>query len=440
MKGVIIFLSLVSLQATADQFNSAYRYYDGLRNGAPITSNSYRGHKLTANRKTYFFFQNGWNTYKYRGGVIVFKLYTDQDYKIQAKCTMSYCSFNAWYAYFSSMGEFGSNYPTQRYNCWDGNAGNLQFNSNGPNWQVRVHPVLSPYQNQRFYCEIESVPDKSATTPAPTTPPTTRATTAGPEPSCQCGKHNGQTTRIVNGTVVDPHEYPFYAALTRDNFGQRQVFCGGSLISPNFVLTAAHCTEFITPSAMSEYTVLLGSHNIKAATGNEVEREFKNVILHPDWNSDTVDNDVALIEIRRVQYSNEVSPVCLPFGINYSSLDEKMAITMGYGQLVYNGVQSNTIHDVALKVENRRDCKAYNDFYNKRVTDNMICTYESNKDACKGDSGGPLIYKVGGRFKQIGIVSWGRECAKENQPGVYAYVPNYISWIEDQTGEDFCEA
>ncbi|CAL4109628.1 unnamed protein product, partial [Meganyctiphanes norvegica] len=101
------------------------------------------------------------------------------------------------------------------------------------------------------------------------------------------------------------------------------------------------------------------------------------------------------------------------------------------------GASADVLQEVVLDVISLDRCRQ---LYNSlTITDNMICTYTVAKDACAGDSGGPLITQLGdGRWVQTGIVSFGVGCAQTNKPGVFTYVPNYKAWINEVTESDQC--
>ncbi|CAL4171381.1 unnamed protein product, partial [Meganyctiphanes norvegica] len=105
------------------------------------------------------------------------------------------------------------------------------------------------------------------------------------------------------------------------------------------------------------------------------------------------------------------------------------------------GATSQVLQEVALDLISVEECreKYQNTPQPHSITDNMVCTLTPDKDACLGDSGGPLIFQIpDGRWVQIGVVSFGYECAHPDGPGVYANVANYIDWITSTTGSDHC--
>merc|ERR1719412_3348416 len=276
------------------------------------------------------------------------------------------------------------------------------------------------------YCE--------ATCPVQETAATTPATTANPGPvvtaapgTCQCGVKGGSANgRIVGGQETEQHEYPWQVGLVSRN--GRTPWCGGTLISSTHVLTAAHCTD---GAAASNIRVLLGEHNIADSVFNRVD--VAEIINHPDYDSRTTDNDYAILRLSQaVPFTNEVAPACLPAdtGATYAGV---LATVTGWGTLSSGGNQPTALQEVDVTVTTNTEC---NNAYGS-ITANMICAADSGKDSYQGDSGGPLIAAENGRQALIGVVSWGRGCAFEGFPGVYARVTEKMSWILANTAGTF---
>jgi len=241
----------------------------------------------------------------------------------------------------------------------------------------------------------------------------------------------------VNGRETAPHEYPFFAGLTQKDSSSthRHIFCGASLISDRWVLTASHC--MIYPAEGLQ--VVLGSHDMDKSESSRVLHDVELIIKHENYNARTVKNDIALIKLKKpVAFSSKISPVCLPAKSFTDALYNENAIVMGYGTTEFQGIGTRVLNDVELKVESYTDCKKYGGIYDRLVTKDNICTLTQLKDACQGDSGGPLVFDKNNRLTQIGVVSWGENCAKEGKPGVYAKVENFLDWIHVKTGNTLC--
>ncbi|XP_068231253.1 transmembrane protease serine 9-like [Palaemon carinicauda] len=270
------------------------------------------------------------------------------------------------------------------------------------------------------------------------TAPVQTTTTTSPPPSgtCNCGRRNS-ITRIVGGETTTMHEYPWQVGLTSAS----RPYCGGSIISNQWILTAAHCVEGDSASSVK---VLIGEHNWGTTTETSVteKRDVSQIIVHPQYSSKTFDNDMALLKLSSpisFPSDNKIAPVCLPDAGNaYDNVD---AIITGWGTTSSGGSQSNQLREVTVPTMTNSKCQQS---YGNSITSNMICAGldEGGKDSCQGDSGGPMV--TGGNtaasfMVQIGVVSWGYGCAYAGYPGVYARVNNYLSWISSNTaGSETC--
>ncbi|XP_037092371.1 serine proteinase stubble-like isoform X3 [Pollicipes pollicipes] len=280
----------------------------------------------------------------------------------------------------------------------------------------------------------------SATTSATTTRPTTTAwwetTTVASvaalakEPSedfSACGTKSKNAYRIVGGNEAVPGEFPWIAGIFD---GSRQ-FCGGSLIDRNHILTAAHCVAHITSARVRRLVIRLGDHDISTPDdAPHDEYHVARVIRHRGFSELTLYNDVALLALTEpVTYRDNIRPVCLPEGDdNYTS----EAVTVaGWGTLADGAPQPDKLQKVRLKVWKNADCdSSYGTLAPGGIIRSMLCASRDGKDACSGDSGGPLMIVEGGLVYQVGVVSWGIGCAKPEYPGVYTRVTSLRDWIE----------
>ncbi|XP_032442394.1 trypsin I-P1-like [Xiphophorus hellerii] len=228
-------------------------------------------------------------------------------------------------------------------------------------------------------------------------------------------------TRIVGGQEAAAGAWPWQAKL-RIQGG----LCGGSLINSQWVLSAAHCFESTSTSGV---TVDLGLQSL-TSSANVVSRSAAQIIVHPDYNSNTNDNDLALVQLSSaVTFTNYVRPVCLAAdgSVFPSGLD---CWVTGWGTLSYGGSVSQTLQEVDVPIVSNSQCSASY----STLTNNMLCAGLTNggKDSCQGDSGGPLVTKNGTVWVQAGVVSYGNGCAQPGYPGVYARISNYQTWINSQ--------
>uniref|UniRef100_A0A8C1AG67 trypsin n=1 Tax=Cyprinus carpio carpio TaxID=630221 RepID=A0A8C1AG67_CYPCA len=194
-------------------------------------------------------------------------------------------------------------------------------------------------------------------------------------------------------------------------------FCGGSLISEYWVVSAAHCY-------MSRLEVRLGEHNIAVNEGSEQFISSEKVIYHPNHDYWTLDSDIMLIKLSKPATLNQyVQPVALPSGC---AADGTMCRVTGWGNTMSSTADSNKLQCLEIPILSDRDC---NNSYPGMITNTMFCAgyLEGGKDSCQGDSGGPVV--CNGQLQ--GIVSWGYGCAEKNHPGVYGKVCMFSQWIAD---------
>ncbi|KAK7866887.1 hypothetical protein R5R35_006048 [Gryllus longicercus] len=177
-----------------------------------------------------------------------------------------------------------------------------------------------------------------------------------------------------------------------------------------------------------------GNYNVRVGTtlnsegGWEVE--IAEIIVHEKYRSLIYDYDATLLRLEEpLQFSEVVQPVTLAEeGDEFSA--GTPAVATGWGTMVENGLTALILQEVELPLLDNAACKKY---YPLRITARMICAgyAEGGRDACQGDSGGPLVVSGG---RQVGIVSWGRGCARSASPGVYARVAALRDWIAQKSG------
>uniref|UniRef100_A0A8C4YL26 Kallikrein-14-like n=1 Tax=Gopherus evgoodei TaxID=1825980 RepID=A0A8C4YL26_9SAUR len=221
-------------------------------------------------------------------------------------------------------------------------------------------------------------------------------------------------TRIIGGYPCEK-TLPWQAAI----FDSVRLYCGGVLISKDWVLTAAHCQ---LPGITN---VRLGEYNLRQLDETEQLRMAAKLIPHPNYNSANKDNDIMLIKlITPVQTNNNVHPIALA---NSAAPPGSVCQVSGWGTTTSPLPSFPAMLQCAnLRIISAAECQKE---YSSLVSDNMLCAGvpEGGIDSCQGDSGGPLV--CDGILQ--GIVSWGlEECAQPNKPGVYTKVSKYISWIQ----------
>lgn len=204
------------------------------------------------------------------------------------------------------------------------------------------------------------------------------------------------------------------------------MFCGGSLITRDVILTAAHCQG-------PPFDVVVGRHDLQDRDGEEIS--IIQQVPHPKYNERTTDNDFMLVYLSGAVNAN-VDLVKLNDDPSVPEVGDLVTV-LGWGD---TDIRDHvfTSSDVLLKVEvnciSNDDCedsKYQSDTYQGQISQNMLCAKSNGQDSCQGDSGGPLVIQKDGDAVLIGVVSWGIGCASRHFPGVYARVSKAHEWIKE---------
>ncbi|CAH2275155.1 tissue-type plasminogen activator [Pelobates cultripes] len=262
-------------------------------------------------------------------------------------------------------------------------------------------------------------------------------------PRCTyCGTRRPQPAqyRILGGKSTQATSHPWQAAfyfLARKSLNEHY-FCGGTLIHNCWVLSAAHCfTERIPNSRMR---VILG-RSMRSVPAEEEQKFFvEQLILHPDFDATSFDNDIALIKLRSVSgtcatETERIRPACLPEpGLSLPDWTE--CEMSGFGKTEeFSPFYSDRLKEGHVRLYPDKMCTSER-LANRTVTANMLCAGDTRNidDACQGDSGGPLVCPHDDRMHVLGVISWGVGCGKKDTPGVYTRVTRFMDWIQKHTG------
>ncbi|KPI99986.1 Trypsin-1 [Papilio xuthus] len=297
--------------------------------------------------------------------------------------------------------------------------------------------------------------------------------------SCECNGPN-QENRIVGGSPASANRYPWMARIVYDG----QFHCGASLLTKDYVLTAAHCVRKLK---RSKIRVILGDHDQTITSESAaIMRAVNTIVRHRGFDADSYNNDIALLKLRKpVNFSRIIKPVCLPpvgdhdqtitsesaaimravntivrhrgfdadsynndiallklrKPVNFSRIIKpvclppvgtepagKEGIVVGWGRTSEGGQLPAIVQEVKVPILSLNQCRGMK-YRASRITSNMLCAGRASTDSCQGDSGGPLLVQQGDKYQIVGIVSWGVGCGRPGYPGVYTRITRYLSWL-----------
>ncbi|XP_047191726.1 transmembrane protease serine 5 [Scophthalmus maximus] len=245
----------------------------------------------------------------------------------------------------------------------------------------------------------------------------------------ECGTR-AKLPRIIGGVEATLGRWPWQVSLYYSN----RHTCGGSIITSQWVVTAAHCVHNYRLPQVSSWVVYAGivtrsSAKMAQHKGYAVEK----IIHHKNYNHRSHDSDIALMKLRTpLNFSDTIRPVCLP-QYDYDLPGGTQCWISGWGYTQPDGVHSpDTLKEAPVPVISTKKCNS-SCMYNGEITSRMLCAgyTEGKVDACQGDSGGPLVCQDESVWRLVGVVSWGTGCAEPNHPGVYTKVAKFLGWIYD---------
>jgi len=250
-------------------------------------------------------------------------------------------------------------------------------------------------------------------------------------PMDQCGVPKVQTGRVIGGDDAKRGAWPWQVLMLKNG----RAGCGGTLISPQWVVSAAHCVSRDT-NYPQRFKIRVGENDRSTKEGSEVDMAVERVIAHPQYNSRKLDYDIALFKLAKpVMYNTYVQPACMP---SQDLAPGTECYITGWGKTRHPGSMTmGKLQEANLPIVSNKVCYAKNKkFIPIPITDRMVCGGEGGvnpKSGCHGDSGGPFVCKVNGKWELHGDVSHGSpRCKSTETYTVFARTYYFKQWIFEQ--------
>jgi len=241
---------------------------------------------------------------------------------------------------------------------------------------------------------------------------------------------------VLNGADVPEGQYPWMVGVAQAVIadGYTAQFCGGTLIAPTWVLTAAHCTFDLqnAPFTPADLDIIVGRNQLSSNTGERIRVD--QIIRHPAFQLATLHADIALLHLSQ---PSTITPLVLSLAPAATAQSAATATLIGWG-VTAAGSGADRLQEAQVPLVVQDACRRYYSSYGVTILATMLCAGDitGNIDACVGDSGGPLLVwqAESERWQQIGIVSWGAACGTPGAYGVYTNLSSFVDWVESNTG------
>ncbi|KAJ2969337.1 hypothetical protein NQ176_g8714 [Zarea fungicola] len=267
-----------------------------------------------------------------------------------------------------------------------------------------------------------------------------------PDTDCRCGgkKVTRRDGELSGGNDSDVNEFPFMCGLA--DIDAKKIYCGCTIISDQYILTAAHCVQ---DRDVSSVGIVVGKPD--AGTGFNRRADATRFLrldifmIHPQYQRYRVSPcyDIAIVRtVAKIEFSAEVGPACLPFQKNQTLFTDSKITALGWGLLEFGGKQPVALQKADFDVISLQECrKSYQTLRNIYITDDAFCTFTPDKDACHFDSGGPLLWRNPdtNNLVVVGITSGGAGC-EGRYPSIAMRTGAFLNWIKSVTPDaNYCE-
>jgi len=232
-----------------------------------------------------------------------------------------------------------------------------------------------------------------------------------------------RSANIVNGFDAKPGEFPWQASFQLTNGFH---FCGASIVSDRWLVTASHCVD---GQSASRVKVVTGLHDQRQRVGNPKEYGIARIIMHPGYNSRTITNDITLIQTKTpIQMDAATTTVALP--TQGQTFDGHTCQISGWGELGWNKGSPDILQKLDVEVKSKKWCQWNANIWGDSSKVCIMPAAGRESSACRGDSGGPLV--CDGTL--VGAASYVFGHCSTNLPNVYANVAHFREWIRENSG------